>query len=527
MPARTLLYAIAITVLLALSAPVAGAAQLYWSAFGNVSSSIAASDVDGANGRTVVDSAGGPWATAVDAAAGRVYWATFQPGMIKSANLDGTDVRTLATPNATVEDAYGMGFDPVTGTLYWADTAGNGSIEWATTDGLGSGRLYADTAPRAPVVDRGSGMLYWTNEGGAGAGKISRAPLAGGGTIERIDPTGTGTNCTDLDASFAVLVDRPRATMYLSGRKAPNTGTYLIQRMALDGTGCEDLIAPRNTAPTGMTLDLDRNRLIYVDSTEDQVRAIDLTSKADTQITVAGGTTVGIAYPALLAEPVAMGAPAIAASGTTTGATLTCSVAWDMGLVSAMVFRSPASEEYAWTRDGLPVVGASGSTLIADAAGAYRCAVTARNGAGSTTETSAATTIAAASAPAPAPDPGPASSAPSGTPTTVTPAGTSATFTVAVAKAAGRAIRSTVTVAGPGRITQVATRNGGGTAAVCRGRVTAKKAGAVRVTCTLTRSARAALRGGGIVVTITTTFTPTGGSPSSVVTSHALAKGRR
>lgn len=525
MPARTLLYAIAITVFLAVSAPVAGAAQLYWSAFGNTSSSIAASDADGANGRTVVASAGGPWATAVDAAAGRVYWATFQPGMIKSAKLDGTDVRTLATPNATVDDAYGMGFDPVTGTLYWADTAGNGSIEWATTDGLGSGRLYVDAAPRAPVVDRGSGMLYWTNEGGAGAGKISRALLAGGGTIERIDPTGTGSNCTDLDASFTVLVDRPRATMYLSGRKAPNTGTYVIQRMALDGTGCEDLIAPRNTAPTGMTLDLDRNRLIYVDSTEDQVRAIDLTSKVDTQIAVTGGTTVGIAYPALLAEPVAMGAPAIAASGATTGATLTCSVAWDMGLVSAMVFRSPASEEYAWTRDGLPVVGASGSTLIADAAGAYRCAVTARNGAGATTETSAATMIAAA--PAPAPDPGPAPSAPSGTPTTVTPAGTSATFTVAVGKAAGRAIRSTITVAGPGRITQVATRTGGGTAVVCRGKATAKKAGVVRVTCTLTRSARAALRGGGIAVTITTTFTPTGGSPSSVVTPHALAKGRR
>jgi len=51
-------------------------------------------------------------------------------------------------------------------------------------------------------------------------------------------------------------------------------------------------------------------------------------------------------------------------------------------------------------------------------------------------------------------------------------------------------------------------------ARACAADVRVRKAGAVRLTCTLTTRARALRGGGPVTVRLTTTFTPTGGTAS-------------
>src|SRR5262249_22228905 len=66
---------------------------------------------------------------------------------------------------------------------------------------------------------------------------------------------------------------------------------------------------------------------------------------------------------------------------------------WGSDLLSAFLYRAPRSFAYQWTVGGAPIAGATASSVIASSPGDYRCAVTATNAAGSTTQTSAPTTI--------------------------------------------------------------------------------------------------------------------------------------
>ena len=103
-------------------------------------------------------------------------------------------------------------------------------------------------------------------------------------------------------------------------------------------------------------------------------------------------------------------------------------------------------------------------------------------------------------------------------------------FAVVSTAATSSVLESTIIVPGPGTETQRGTFNGSSAArsartlTACTGSMKITKAGRHKLTCNLTSAARSARQRGSIRVTLTTTFTPTGGAASTVTRTVTLKK---
>ena len=133
---------------------------------------------------------------------------------------------------------------------------------------------------------------------------------------------------------------------------------------------------------------------------------------------------------------------------------------------------------------------------------------------------------------APSPSPSPVDPAPTPDPVTPTPVPVTPTHTLTLSpiRVLGSSIRSFIIVTGPGVANQRGSFSGGAgarnskTLTACRSSRTITKAGRYKVSCKLTAAARSARRRGPIRVTLTTTFTPTGGTARSVSRTITLTK---
>ena len=126
------------------------------------------------------------------------------------------------------------------------------------------------------------------------------------------------------------------------------------------------------------------------------------------------------------------------------------------------------------------------------------------------------------------PKPDPVTPKPS--PSPLTPLAPSNTFTLSPSRVLGSSITSLIIVTGRGVTNQRGSFSGGAgarnskTLTACRSSRKITKAGRYKLTCTLTSAARSARRRGPIRVTLTTTFTPTGGTARSATRKVTLKK---
>ena len=75
---------------------------------------------------------------AIDAAAGRIYWANQGNDTISYANLDGSGGGgELNISGATANKPHGLAIDPAAGRIYWAND--DNTISYANLDGSGGG----------------------------------------------------------------------------------------------------------------------------------------------------------------------------------------------------------------------------------------------------------------------------------------------------------------------------------------------------------------------------------------------------
>src|SRR5262249_12292356 len=80
-----------------------------------------------------------PQAVAIDAAAGKIYWTTFNGGVIRVGNLDGSG---SASNLFTGQFANGIAIDPNAGKIYWTTADDQGAIRVGNLDGTGAHNLY-------------------------------------------------------------------------------------------------------------------------------------------------------------------------------------------------------------------------------------------------------------------------------------------------------------------------------------------------------------------------------------------------
>ena len=327
----------------------AAGGKIYWAS--DAGNKISFANLDGSGGahdlNTGAANVNNPEGVAVDPLGGKVYWANNGGIPISFANLDGSGGDNLNTSGATTSSPSGIAVDPAANKVYWSDNGIPDKISFANLDGSGGGgalNLGAATIvnPYGVALDPSSGRIFWANYMGGG----------GGISFARADNSGVGG---DLDTSGAVVnqpqgvaVD-PLAGRIYWGNQEPGPGGIYFAR--LDGSG------------------------------------------GGGQVNLTGADFDEPAYPSLLERPSGVGAPTVT-GGSTPGSTLSCTRgSWASDHLGAFFYRVPQSFAFQWSLDGKNVAGANGATHTATSPGEYRCAVTATNAAGSSSQTSAPSSV--------------------------------------------------------------------------------------------------------------------------------------
>ena len=207
-----------------LPAAALGADSVYWGNFAGANQLSFVSLDATAGGDLTISGAtvNQPLGVAIDAGAGRIYWANDGTYTISFANLDGSGGGDLTTTGATIEQPEGVAVDPAApggGRIYWANLTG-GKISFANLDGSGGGDVTTAgatvSAPGGVTVDPAAprgGRIYWAN---SGVGKISFANLdgSGGGDLN--------TSGATVNQPFGVAVDPGRPVA--GGSTGPTSG---------------------------------------------------------------------------------------------------------------------------------------------------------------------------------------------------------------------------------------------------------------------------------------------------------------
>jgi hypothetical protein len=167
-----LVFACAATIMLV--TPLAMAQVVYYEAGEYPHLQIRRADLDGTNSQVLVDGVT-PWAMALDALRGKLYW--IGDGLIRRANLNGSDVEILVSglggPWRDLEIDIGSG------KMYWLSDAMirradlDGSDVELILNGLNSATSLALHVP--------SGKIYWTENLPNDPPRIRRADLDGAG----------------------------------------------------------------------------------------------------------------------------------------------------------------------------------------------------------------------------------------------------------------------------------------------------------------------------------------------------------
>jgi DNA-binding beta-propeller fold protein YncE len=384
-------------------APALAANSVYWAwaTLANnsaVAGGLAVANAEGGNGRDLTISGAPidhPLGVAIDARAGRIYWANFGSSInyctgpltggntISFANLDGTGGGLLNTSGATVSGPDGLAIDPAAGRVYWANDHAN-SISYANLNGSGGHDLNTKGAtlgcPAGLVLDPARGRVYWTNFVG---NTISYANLdgSGGGDL----PTAGAS----MSGPYGLAIDAADGRIYW----ANNTGNS-ISYANLDGSGGDDLshAGANVNGPWGVAIDPAAGRIYWANNLGSSISYANLDESGGGDLSTPPASVDHPKYPALLEAPNGAGAPVVS-GGSRTGSTLACSPGtWAADLVESFLYRAPQDFAYRWSVNGTPIAEAA-SAITAKSPGSYVCQVTAGNYAGTTTQTSASFTV--------------------------------------------------------------------------------------------------------------------------------------
>ena len=375
------------------ASPAIAADLIYWD---NCSSNtIGFANLDGSGGGGVLDispvTPNCPDGLTIDSATGRIYWASLGTQTIQYANLDGGGAGTLSAPGATFSFPNGPVIDPATRKIYWANSGSN-TIEYANLDGSGGGQLDTTGAvvdgPNNVAIDPANGRIYWAN------GPNNTIYSA------NLDNTGGGEQLNTGSASIAypngIAIDVRTDKLYWANSDNAHPIAWALTDNSGTAANLDTTGAPAAGA-YGVALDPAGGKAYWINPGNNSISFANLDgSGGGGQLGTAGTTLDNPDLLVLLKTPRGAGAPVIT-GGSTTGSTLSCSQGtWESDLVGALLYQAPQTFSYSWTLNGVPIPGATSTSMLASAPGRYACTVTAANHAGTSSQPSAPFTVAAA-----------------------------------------------------------------------------------------------------------------------------------
>ena len=379
---------------------------------------------------------------------------------------------------------------------------------------------YATGTVTGPVGYPGiAGLLGYVNEEGLGV-RVSNSYATGrvtGGTGSREQGMCPGFMCQTIFGTTGGLV-----ALFGYGR---SYGNFLAVTNSFWDTQTSGRSSTADDKGTGLTTSQMKSYTTYANAGWTIVNGWAASGT--------WGICDGSTYPFLLSEY--SSSPCTAAPAAPTGLVATpgdgsASIAFTLGADNGAAITNldySIDDGATWrTRLGpatspLAITGLTNGT-------AYQVKLRAINSVGNGTPSSAVS-VTPAAAPTPTPDPTPTPT-PTPDPTPTPTPDPSNKFVTLPVDATNSALQSTLVVSDPGIATQKGTfiYSSGARSArrltACTGSRTITKAGRYKINCTLTAGARSARRRGAIRVTLTTTFTPTGGTARSVTRNVTLKK---
>jgi hypothetical protein len=201
--------------------------KVYW--FEDANMSIKSANLDGSNVQTVATGVGWSYSVAVDNKNNKLYWTDYEGDKIVRSDLDGSNAETAISSASGVSNygPIGMTVDELNGKIYWFEDA-NMSVKCANLDGSnlqiiasGTGWVYSIS------VDSKNNKLYWTDYEGD---KIVQSDLDGGNAITAISSASGVTSYGPIGMTIDVINEK----VYWF-----EDANFTIKRANTDGTGVE------------------------------------------------------------------------------------------------------------------------------------------------------------------------------------------------------------------------------------------------------------------------------------------------
>jgi DNA-binding beta-propeller fold protein YncE len=373
---------LAVLVALLLPASASAADSIYWSNEDG-SNSIRYGPLSGDNGgstpaQTLFNDGGRPCGVALNPAAGKAYWANWDSGEIRVANLNGTGVANTLFDDGFV-NVCGVAVDPANNKIYWANFSTQ-QIRVGNLDGTGTAStLFTDPGgsdPSGVAIDPADNKIYWTNQH---SHQVRVGNLDGTGSASTLFG-GDATVPTTENNPIGVAVDPAAGKVYW---------TNLVGGQVRVGPLGGSSVGPPSTlftgTPSGPSVDPTANKIYWASWTSGSGIRVGNLDGTGTASTLFGGESSSL-FTALLRKPAFTERPAIS-GGAKVGRELTCRASFAPDLLGAFLYRAPASVDYQWKK-GAAIV-ASGPTFTPTEAGDYTCTVAATNQVGDTVQTSA------------------------------------------------------------------------------------------------------------------------------------------
>ena len=222
---------------------------------------------------------------------GKVYWTekTGDAGTINSANVDGSDVKELASIFAT---PIGIAVDAAGSKLYWTNSRGR--IQSADLDGSGITNVIPGGLESPMDLALAGGNGYWTQ----GNGSVRVGNLTS--RVTRVISTGT-----DTPGSIVIGGNK----VYWTEMTGDSSGT--IKSANLNGTDVKELTSIQ-AVPSGIAVDTVRSKLYWTNS-RGRVQSANLDGSKITNVVSGLGSPSDMVLSNSITAPAA--APAETASG--------------------------------------------------------------------------------------------------------------------------------------------------------------------------------------------------------------------
>jgi Low-density lipoprotein receptor repeat class B len=377
---------LAVVAILMAAAPASAAERVFWA--NRYGGTISFANLDGTGGGGQLPLTGatpsGPFGVAIDTAHGKLYWPNFDNNTISFANLNGSGGGgQLSVAGTSISGPTQLSFDLGAGRVYWANH-NNNTISFANLNNSGGGNVNitagAVSSPFGVAVDPAAGRIYWTN--------------AGNNTIQfaNIDGSGSGTvnvGSATVAHPIGIAVDTVDRRLYWANFDPYPAGSIGFANLNGSASGNLNTSGATVNGPEGIALDVAAGRVYWANPNSNKVSYASLNnSGGGHDLALTGATPNFTTFPVLLQRPVGTGAPTVS-GGTGTGSTLSCTNgSWAADQTPENLFRAPQTFAFQWLLNGSPIGGATGSSVVASAAGTYQCVVTALNAAGGTSQTS-------------------------------------------------------------------------------------------------------------------------------------------